>query len=213
MYNNFEIYKTVLMLAPLVFSVTVHEVAHGYAAYRLGDNTAKLAGRLTLNPIKHFDLVGSFLIPVMLKLMGSSIIFGYAKPVPVNFNNLRNYKKDVLIVSSAGALANICLAVISSILFHALLEYNGKFFALEFVYMLQLSVFINCILAVFNLIPIPPLDGSKILSVLLPDTLKIQFAKIERFGMLILIFFLFSGLFNKILDYIAMPIISFLLGS
>lgn len=220
MYHNFEIYKTVLMLVPLVFSVTIHEVAHGYAAYRLGDNTAKLAGRLTLNPLKHLDFVGSFLLPVMLKLMGSSIIFGYAKPVPVNFANLRNYKKDAVIVSSAGAAANICLAVISSVLFRILLHYEGKFYdlttmpiVLDIVYMLYISVFINSILAVFNLIPIPPLDGSRILSMLLPYSMRIQFARIERFGMIILIFFLFTGLLNKIIDYVAMPIVSFLLGS
>lgn len=220
MYHNFEIYKTVLMLVPLVFSVTIHEVAHGYAAYRLGDNTAKLAGRLTLNPLKHLDFVGSFLLPVMLKLMGSSVIFGYAKPVPVNFANLRNYKKDAVIVSSAGAAANICLAVISSVLFRILLHYEGKFYdlttmpiVLDIVYMLYISVFINSILAVFNLIPIPPLDGSRILSMLLPYSMRIQFARIERFGMIILIFFLFTGLLNKIIDYVAMPIVSFLLGS
>ncbi|MBU1054055.1 MAG: site-2 protease family protein [Proteobacteria bacterium] len=218
MFDNFDIYKTVLMLIPLIFSVTVHEVAHGYAAYRLGDHTAKLAGRLTLNPIKHLDFVGSFLLPVMLRLMGSPVIFGYAKPVPVNFANLKDQKKDVIVVASAGALANIALAVISAILFHIILSYDGNFYDLDkapvleaIVSMLFYSVFINPILAVFNLMPIPPLDGSRILAVLLPHHMRLQFAKIERFGMMILIFFLFTGIFDKILDYVAMPIISFLL--
>ncbi|MFH2044299.1 MAG: site-2 protease family protein [Pseudomonadota bacterium] len=218
MFHDFDIYKTVLMLIPLIFSVTVHEVAHGYAAYRLGDNTAKLAGRLTLNPIKHLDFVGSFLLPVMLRLMGSPVIFGYAKPVPVNFANLKDQKKDVIVVASAGALANIALAVISAILFHIILSYDGNFYDLNnapvlkaIVSMLFYSVFINPILAVFNLMPIPPLDGSRILAVLLPHHMRMQFARIERFGMMILIFFLFTGIFDKILEYVAMPIIGFLL--
>lgn len=109
------------MIIPLLFAVTIHEVAHGYVAYRMGDNTAMLAGRLTLNPVKHLDFIGSFLLPLILKFTGSPIIFGYAKPVPVNFANLRDYRKGVIYVSSAGVLANFACAFISGMLFQFLL--------------------------------------------------------------------------------------------
>lgn len=127
MHQEFDIYKIILMLVPLIFSVTAHEVAHGYAAYRMGDSTAKLAGRLTLNPLKHLDFVGSFLLPAMLKFMGSPIIFGYAKPVPVNFAALRNYRKGTIIVASAGVLTNLAIAVVSGILFQNLVQYEKAY--------------------------------------------------------------------------------------
>ena len=107
----------IIMIVPLLFAVTIHEVAHGYIAYRMGDNTAMLAGRLTLNPIKHLDFFGSFLIPLILKLSGSPVIFGYAKPVPVNFANLRDFRKGTIAVSSAGVAANLLCALISGALF------------------------------------------------------------------------------------------------
>jgi len=220
MHQEFDIYKIILMLVPLIFSVTAHEVAHGYAAYRMGDSTAKLAGRLTLNPLKHLDFVGSFLLPAILNFMGSPIIFGYAKPVPVNFAALRNYRKGTIIVSSAGVLTNLAIAVVSGIVFKFLVQYEKSFLdpkiiaiISDVIYMLYYSVMINSVLAVFNLIPIPPLDGSRIFAMFLPALMRIQYAKIERFGMIIIIVFLFTGIIDKIISIFIIPIKSFLLGS
>ena len=207
------------MIVPLLFAVTIHEVAHGYVAYKMGDNTAKLAGRLSLNPIKHLDFFGSFFLPLLLKLTGSTIIFGYAKPVPVNFSNFRNYRKSTIYVSSAGVLANFALAIISGLLFQILTYFQPlwhasflKPFALDLYQMLGYSVLINLVLAVFNLIPIPPLDGSKILAMLLPVSLRLQYARMERFGMIIIILLLLTGSLSRVLTFFLIPMFNILLG-
>ncbi|MCK5507036.1 MAG: site-2 protease family protein [Desulfobacterales bacterium] len=219
MFQNFDLIQLISMLIPLLFAVTIHEAAHGYVAYKMGDNTAMLAGRLTLNPIKHLDFIGSFLLPLILKLTGSPIIFGYAKPVPVNFANLRDYRKGIIYVSSAGVLANFACAFISGMLFQLLLSIESLWYhstAEPIISILLLilgySVIINCVLAVFNLIPVPPLDGSKIFAMFLPLNLRRQYMRLERFGMVIIFFFLMTGFFNKIVSFFINPMINFLMG-
>ena len=219
MFGNTNLNQIAVMIVPLLFSVTIHEVAHGYIALRMGDHTAQKARRLTLNPIKHLDFFGSLLLPLVLKLTGSPIIFGYAKPVPVNFTNLRNVRKSTIYVASAGVLANFILAFLSGILFRILSNYKLLWqisifnpFIVDLYSMLFYSVAINLVLAIFNLIPIPPLDGSKILAMCLPTSLRIQFARLERFGMIIIIFLLLTNLLDKLLSFFLNPMFNVLLG-
>ncbi len=219
MLDNLNLNQIVVMIVPLLFSVTIHEVAHGYVALRMGDNTARLAGRLTLNPIKHLDFFGSLILPLILKLTGSPVIFGYAKPVPVNFSNFRDIRKGTIYVASAGVLANFILAILSGALFQTLVHFQWVWYPsifkpliMDLYHMLFYSVVINLVLGIFNLIPIPPLDGSKILAMCLPPVLRVQFVRIERFGMIIIIFLLLTNLLDRLISFFLTPMFNILLG-
>lgn len=173
----------------LLFSVIVHEVMHGVMALKFGDHTAERAGRLTLNPIPHIDLFGTILLPALLIFTGSPILFGWAKPVPVNPLNFSNLRKGELLVSAAGILANFALAAAAALIFHLLNALPQTFPAL-LGSLLRFAVLINLVLGIFNLFPIPPLDGSKILLSQLPYNLARQYQKIEPYGFLILLILL-----------------------
>lgn len=170
----------------LLFSVIMHEVMHGVVALKFGDHTAERAGRLTLNPIPHIDLFGTILLPALLIFTGSPILFGWAKPVPVNPLNFSNLRKGELFVSAAGILSNFGLAIAAALIYHLLNALPQTFPAIVGA-LLRFTVTINLVLGVFNLFPIPPLDGSKILLSQLPLNLARSYQKIERYGFLILL--------------------------
>jgi len=200
------------MALPLLLGVILHEVAHGWVANKLGDPTARLSGRLTLNPLAHIDPIGSLLIPGILILTHSPFLFGYAKPVPVNFNNLRNPKQDMVWVALAGAVTNLLLALGFSII-HRVLMTGSPLWELPYmslvlhplILMLRYGVVINVSLAVFNLIPIPPLDGGRVMVGLLPLKAAYSYSRLEPYG-----FFIILGLLvTHILDWLISPFIYF----
>jgi len=195
---------------PILVAVISHEVAHGYAAYKLGDPTAKLAGRLTLNPMPHIDPIGTILVPAALIFFGSPILFGWAKPVPINPSYLIK-RNALLIVSAAGVVMNFILALASALLLKLVL-FLPVFLAAPLSSMLYYSIVINIVLMVFNLIPIPPLDGGHILEELLPTEQKIALMRIEPYGMIIIMILLFSGVLNGIISPIIYSLIQILTG-
>jgi Zn-dependent protease len=194
--NLNDIFEILVILPILFFAVVLHEYAHGWVAYRLGDPTAKLAGRLTLNPLKHIDLVGTILLPaflIILRVLGlNTILLGWAKPVPVDFFNLRHPKRDMIWVGLAGPAVNVVLAI----LFSQLLKTPMPALARQFM---EAAVFINLLLAAFNMIPIPPLDGSRLVTGLLPRRLAVLYNRLERYGILIVIILIYLGLFDGVI--------------
>ncbi|MEJ2245511.1 MAG: site-2 protease family protein [Acidobacteriota bacterium] len=192
----------VIKIVALVFSIIMHEVAHGYVAYRLGDPTARDAKRLTLNPLPHIDLMGSILLPLFLILIHSPVLLGWAKPVPFNPRYFRDVKKGVMLVGLAGPGSNLILAAIAGVILR-ILPFEGVIATF-----LAYICVINVILAVFNLIPIPPLDGSRVVIGFLPSHMVSGYLRLERYGFLIIFGLLYLGL----LDYILLPIAYFLLN-
>lgn len=176
----------IFFIIVLIFSAIFHEYMHGFAALKLGDSTAKDAGRLTFNPIKHLDLFGSILLPLTMVLLGSPFLFAWAKPVPYNPNNLRDRKYGEAKVAAAGPLANLAIAVSLAAVLRFMPFVSPTFFSL-----VASTIYINLILMVFNLIPIPPLDGSKIVASFLSLSNKFKYLSLERFGLLFVFIFIF----------------------
>jgi len=207
------IQKIAVFALPVIFAITLHEAAHGYVARFFGDMTAALQGRITLNPLKHIDPVGTILVPLMILLTskllgGGTILFGWAKPVPVNFAHLRRPKQDMLWVAAAGPGINLVMAVFWALMIQLGHALGSGFAGAPLMLMGAAGVFINVILMALNLIPLPPLDGGRIAVSLLPLKQAIQFSKLEPYGLFILLALLFTG----ILGIVLWPLISLFIG-
>jgi Zn-dependent protease len=199
--NINDIIQTVSVWAiPVLFAITVHEVAHGWVARKLGDPTAYMMGRLTLNPLKHIDLVGTVIVPLILVILGG-VVFGWAKPVPVNYRNLGNPRKDMALVALAGPMANLVMMLIWALIMKIgiLLYGSMPWAAVPLALMGQAGIMINLILMLLNLLPIPPLDGGRILSGLVPANISDRLDAIEPYGFFILLALLATGILSAIL--------------
>ena len=203
------IQKIVLFAIPIIFAITVHEVAHGWVASKLGDQTAKMMGRLTLNPIKHMDPVGTVLLPLVMIIL-TPYAFGWAKPVPIDWRNLRHPKRDMALVAIAGPAANLLMLMMWT-LFLVIIE-NVNFLPAYTLLLLNnmaaVGIIINIILIVLNLLPLPPLDGSRVVAAFLSPAMALKYHKLERWGLLILVALMFTGVLGRILG----PMVGFLLS-
>ena len=197
------IQRVSMMLVPILFSLTIHELSHGLVANWLGDNTAKWMGRLTMNPLKHLDPVGTIMI-IFTAISGFGI--GWAKPVPVNPANFNNPKRDMAVVALAGPLSNILLAIIAAFMMNVDMSFLMNEIRIPVIEMIKFSFLINIGLAVFNLIPVPPLDGGRILCGILPKKMAYGFSQIEPYGFIILILLLFTN----VIDIVLFPLMKLL---
>ncbi|HCS13952.1 MAG: site-2 protease family protein [Zetaproteobacteria bacterium CG06_land_8_20_14_3_00_59_53] len=200
---------------PVMLAIVLHEVAHGWMADKLGDDTARWMGRLTLNPIKHIDPIGTILVPAMLLVFGSPILFGYAKPVPVNFRKLRHPKRDMVWVALAGPVTNVLLAIASAALLALMVQLpeDMVWLAQPVASMCQASIIINMVLCIFNLIPLPPLDGGRVAVGLLPGRLAYYVSRIEPYGFIIIVALLFMGVLQQIIGGPVMGSANFLINA
>lgn len=206
----------VVSVLPVLIAITFHELSHGFIAYKLGDSTAKMMGRLTINPFAHIDLIGTIIMPLMLLIFtNGQFVFGYAKPVPINPMNFKNPRRDMAISAAAGPIMNLTLAFLSYIILRFLLtplsltlsDNINSFLIVPLILIFKTSVLINVILAVFNMIPIPPLDGGRVLVGFLPYKQALSLSKIEPFGFIIVLFLIATGIAN----YFIVPIVNLIL--
>ena len=212
---DFPLLQEIIIYAiPILFAITVHEVAHGWIASKLGDQTARLAGRLTLNPIKHIDPIGTILVPLVLKIFGG-FIFGWARPVPVDWRNLRNPRRDMAWVAIAGPCSNLLMVLLWAALIKVILltgaTTSGPLMAL--IEMSKIGIQVNAFLMILNLLPLPPLDGSRVLTAVLPPRWAYRYNQLEQIGLIIILVLLVTGVLVKILlpvYYSFMALISFI---
>jgi Zn-dependent protease len=213
------LYTASVWVIPVLLAITLHEAAHGYVALKLGDDTAFSAGRVTFNPLKHIDRFGTILLPALLLLVKSPFLFGYAKPVPVNFSRLNHPRRDMIWVAAAGPATNLILATASALLLHLIVLFPPPA-AAWIGENLRNSLVINVVLAVFNMLPLPPLDGGRVAVGLLPDMLAFRLARLERWGLFIIIGALFIlpyvggrlGINLEIFPWLIGAPVSFLIG-
>jgi len=199
---------------PVLLAIVLHEVAHGWVAFKLGDDTAYWLGRLTLNPLKHIDPIGTLLLPIVLLVMQSPFLFGYAKPVPINWKKLRNPQRDMVWVALAGPITNLVLALLSALVLALTMQLPASliWFTQPLALMCQASIIINLVLLVFNLIPLPPLDGGRVAVGLLPYSLSSQLSRLEPYGFIIIVILLMTGSLQAIIGPMVMGGTEWLMG-